>query len=165
MPIYEFYCEDCNTIFNFYSSTVNTSKRPSCPRCKKKTLERLLSPFTTLKRGKSEGEEDDFLPPDLDETKLEHAMASLAHEAESLDEDDPRQAAQLMRRLTDMTGMDLGPAMEEALQRMEAGEDPDQIEEDMGDLLEQEDPFKVEGKKRTGKGKPKPLKDDTLYFL
>jgi hypothetical protein len=30
--------------------------------------------------------------------------------------------------------------MEEALRRMEAGEDPEKIEEDMGDVLE-EDPF------------------------
>ncbi|MCK4728291.1 MAG: zinc ribbon domain-containing protein, partial [Desulfobacterales bacterium] len=36
MPIYEFYCEDCNTIFNFFSRSVNTTKRPPCPRCKQK---------------------------------------------------------------------------------------------------------------------------------
>jgi len=35
MPIYEFYCEDCNTLFNFFSRTVNTDKQPPCPRCRK----------------------------------------------------------------------------------------------------------------------------------
>jgi putative FmdB family regulatory protein len=165
MPIYEFYCEDCHTIFNFYSSKVNTSKRPTCPRCHKRTLERLLSSFTTPRRGKDAGEGDDPLPPDLDEGQLERAMASLALEAERMDENDPRQAAQLMRKLSDMTGLNLGPAMEEALQRMEAGEDPDQIEEEMGDLLEQGDPFTVGAKRGPRKRRTKPFKDETLYTL
>ena len=33
-------------------------------------------------------------------------------------------------------GMPVGGGMEDALKRMEAGEDPEKIEEDMGDLLE-----------------------------
>ncbi|MDH3798752.1 MAG: zinc ribbon domain-containing protein, partial [Desulfobacterales bacterium] len=43
MPIYEFYCEDCNTIFNFFSKSVNTTKTPKCPNCKKKRLSRQMS--------------------------------------------------------------------------------------------------------------------------
>ena len=35
-----------------------------------------------------------------------------------------------MRKLTDVTGLKLGPGMEEALNRMEAGEDPEQVEAD-----------------------------------
>jgi hypothetical protein len=31
MPIYEFYCPDCNTIFNFFSRTINTSKKTPMP--------------------------------------------------------------------------------------------------------------------------------------
>ena len=30
MPIYEFFCPDCNTVFSFYSPTVNTRKIPLC---------------------------------------------------------------------------------------------------------------------------------------
>ena len=41
-----------------------------------------------------------------------------------------------MRKLTDMTGLELGDGMQEALKRMDAGEDPDAIEAEMGDLLE-----------------------------
>jgi len=33
MPIYEFYCEPCHTIYNFFSRSVNTGKRPACPKC------------------------------------------------------------------------------------------------------------------------------------
>lgn len=165
MPIYEFYCEDCNVVFNFYSSRVNTTKRPSCPRCQKKKLERLLSPFATLRQAKSPGDDLDPLPPGLDEAKLERAMASLAHEAEGMNEDDPRQAAHLMRKLSDMTGLNLGPAMQEALQKMEAGEDPDQVEAEMGDLLEDEEPFTMQAKKGSKKPRRKPQKDETLYIL
>ena len=67
-------------------------------------------------------------------------MASLAGDLDSLDENDPKQGAQLMRKLFSATGMPVAGGMEEALRRMEAGEDPEKIEEEMGDVLEQ-DPF------------------------
>jgi hypothetical protein len=60
---------------------------------------------------------------------------------EGIDENDPKQAARMMRRLFDATGLKLGDGMAEAMRRMEAGEDPDAIEAEMGDLLETEDPF------------------------
>jgi hypothetical protein len=59
---------------------------------------------------------------------------------DSIDENDPRQGARLMRKLFSATGMPVGGGMEEALRRMEAGEDPEKIEEEMGDVFE-EDPF------------------------
>ncbi len=164
MPIYEFYCEDCNTIFNFFSKSVNTSKKPKCPKCKTKTLSRQMSAFAFTGKAKEDGEMDD-LP--FDEGRMEKAMQMLAGEAEKINEDDPRQAANLMRKLTDMTGLELGPGMNEALQRMESGEDPDQIEAEMGDLLEEEEPFLLPEKRgKTGQAKrPAPIKDDKLYDL
>lgn len=165
MPIYEFYCPDCNTIYNFFSSRVNADARPHCPKCPREELQRLMSRFSTLKRTKGKGEDEDFPLPDIDEDKMERAMATLAQEAESLDEDDPRQAARLMRKLSDMTGLSLGPAMEEALERMERGEDPEQIEEEMGDLLEEAEPFVQASGKRGKRAKSPPKVDETLYFL
>ncbi len=164
MPIYEFYCEDCHTIFNFFSKTINTNKKPKCPKCKKKTLSRQMSAFAFTGKAKEDGDMDD-LP--FDETKMEQAMSMLTGEADKINEDDPRQAAQLMRKLTDMTGMRLGSGMEEALSRMERGEDPDKIEEEMGDLLEGEDPFILPDKKglRLKKKRAAPLRDETLYDL
>ena len=72
-----------------------------------------------------------------------------------------------MRKLTDMTGMELGPGMQEALKRMEAGEDPDAIEAEMGDLLEDEEPFLMPDKKGGKKGAKRaaPKRDETLYDL
>ncbi|MFH1673269.1 MAG: zinc ribbon domain-containing protein [Pseudomonadota bacterium] len=162
MPIYEFYCADCNTIFNFFSSRVNTKKRPMCPKCDKGPLERFMSRFAVLKGAK---EEDDMGMPDIDESKLEKAMSVLEREAGNINEDDPKQAANLMRKLCDMTGLDMGSGMEEALKRMEAGEDPEKIEEEMGDILEGDDLFNI-AKKGVGASKKKPpVHDETLYSL
>jgi putative FmdB family regulatory protein len=164
MPIYEFYCEDCHTIFNFFSKSVNTTKKPKCPSCKTKTLSRQMSAFAFTGNAKEDSEMDD-LP--FDEGKMEKAMNMLAGEAENINEEDPRQAANLMRKLTDMTGMELGPGMQEALKRMEAGEDPDAIEAEMGGLLEDEEPFLMPEKKGRAKGAKRaaPRRDETLYDL
>lgn len=163
MPIYEFYCEDCNTLFNFFSKTINTRKNPKCPQCKTKTLSRQMSAFAVTGRAQEDGAMDD-LP--IDESKMEQAMQMLAGEAENVNEDDPKQAANLMRKLTTMTGLEMGAGMEEALQRMESGEDPEQIEAEMGDILESEDPFQISSRKG-GKlaNRSAPKKDETLYDL
>ena len=162
MPIYEFYCSDCHMIFNFLSKTVNTKKRPGCPKCENRRLERRVSLFSTVSGEK--GEADDGMD-DIDESKLEKAMGLLASEADRMDENDPRQAAQFMRKLTDITGVNLNPQMEEALGRMEAGEDPEAVEADMGSMLEGEEPFTI---KQRGGGRRKrgaPVRDETLYEL
>ncbi len=164
MPIYEFYCKDCNTIFNFFSRTVNTRKRPKCPKCKTRTLEKQISLVAFTGKAKENGGLDD-LP--FDEGKMEQAMQMLASEADKMNEDDPRQAANLMRKLSDMTGLKLGDGMDEALRRMEKGDDPEQVEAEMGDLLEDEEPFSLPEKKaKSTKTKRKePLRDETLYDL
>jgi len=182
VPIYEFYCADCHTIYNFLSRRVNTTKRPSCPKCGRPKLERKVSRVAIGRGGKKddseggeggEGEGDDFdLPPGVDEKKLERAMMELASEAEHMDENDPRQMAQLMRKLSQATGLQFGGAMEEAIRRLEAGEDPDAIEEDLGDLLDEEEPFFQEPsgeKKKKLRGIVRRLRppnvDENLYDL
>ncbi len=164
MPIYEFYCPDCHTIFNFFSRRINTTAAPTCPKCKKRILTRKISLFSLTGRASDENAVDD-LP--IDENKMEKAMEVLSRQADKIDENDPRQAANLMRKLSDMTGLELGAGMQEALDRMEKGEDPEKVEAEMGDILEGEDPFILTGKK--GKGgklsRPEPARDDTLYEL
>jgi len=120
-----------------------------------------MSVFATPR---NKGEEDDTPLPDLDENKMERAMNLLAKEAEHIDENDPKQAANLMRKLTDMTGLNLGPGMQEALNRLEAGEDPEKIEAEMGDILE-EDPFSFEKKSFNALKHHLPKVDDKLYDL
>jgi putative FmdB family regulatory protein len=161
MPIYEFYCERCDTIFNFYSKSVTTTKQPICPKCKTMKLKRLLSSFSVLSE-RSQGDSEESLP--FDERKMEKAVGMLAQEAQNINEDDPKQAAHLMRRLSDMAGMDMGKGMKEAMNRLEAGEDPEKIEEEMGDILE-EDPFALPEKKVGREKNSIPHKDETLYDL
>src|SRR4030042_3722458 len=162
MPIYEFYCKNCHMIFNFFSASINVEKRPKCPRCKRIKLARQMSSFSTLK---NRGGENDADMPDMDESGMEKAINLLAKESEHLDENDPRQAANLMRKFTDMTGLNLGQGMDEAISRMEAGKNPEQIWAWMGNLLEGEDLFSLKGtSSRPVKQRP-PKVDDNLYYL
>ena len=62
--------------------------------------------------------------------------------------DDPRQMARLMRKFMDKTGLSLGGQMEEAIARMESGDDPEQIEQDMGELMDGDEPFSLETMKK-----------------
>ncbi|NIV11002.1 MAG: zinc ribbon domain-containing protein, partial [Aliifodinibius sp.] len=124
MPIYEFYCQNCNTVYKFFSRTVNTEKIPQCPNCDNVRLERRVSLFAMSSGKKDEQAEEEGMPP-MDESKMERAMAALANEAENINEDDPRQAAQLMKKLSKETGLQFGPGMEEAIRRLEKGEDPE----------------------------------------
>lgn len=176
MPIYEFYCERCHTIFNFFSPGVNTTKTPTCPRCEKTTLKRQMSRFAMVTQvGDAGAGADEGAAAAPDEARMERAMETFAREAETLNEDDPRQAAQMMRRFSEMAGMPIGPGMEEALRRIEAGEDPDAVESELGDLLEGEDPFGAAseaGGAEAGTGKRAsvarsrpPARDEKLYTL
>ncbi|MDD5713089.1 MAG: zinc ribbon domain-containing protein [Smithellaceae bacterium] len=165
MPIYEFYCRRCNTVYNFFARSASTDRIPSCPRCKTVKLKRQMSLFSKVSGRKDEaGAPDDGLPP-IDEARMEKAMAMLAAKADKMNEDNPRQAAGLMREISEATGVKLGAGMEEALRRMENGEDPDRIEQEMGDLLEGEEPFLFEQKGGKASKKGKPRVDETLYDL
>lgn len=123
-----------------------------------------MSTFATI--GKA-SEENDGVMAGLDESKMEEAFGSLMQEAGGMNEDDPRQMATLMRKFTEKTGMNLGDTMEEAISRMEKGEDPDHIEKEMGDRLEGDDLFSFEGmkKKVLSTEKLSPSHDEKLYEL
>jgi putative FmdB family regulatory protein len=162
MPVYEFYCADCHTIFNFLSRRVNTEKRPDCPRCGRPGLERQVS-FFAVSRGQKDEPSEEL--PDLDGAKLEKALQSLAGEMEGVSEDDPRQMARIMRKLSEATGMKLGSGMEEAISRLAAGEDPEAIEVELGELINAENPFADDGIKGLKRKFTPPDHDDTLHVL
>lgn len=137
MPVYEYYCSDCHTIYSFRVAGFAETRVPKCPDCDKRKLAKQISMFA-ISKGRGEEDANDEMP-DLDETALEKAMMALETEAGGLDEEDPKAMAKFMRKLYNSTGLKLGEGMEEAIRRMEAGEDPDKIEEEMGDSLESDE--------------------------
>jgi putative FmdB family regulatory protein len=169
MPIYEFYCRHCHRVLSFLSRAVNTDKTPACPRCGRADLVRRASAFAISKGRKEEPKPETPPGPDIDEARLEKAMEALAGDMDSLDENDPKQGAHLMRKLFSATSMPVGAGMEEALKR---------IEEEMGDVFE-EDPFggllggeggekePAEGKKNLGRLRRMlpPAHDPELYEM
>jgi putative FmdB family regulatory protein len=140
MPIYEFYCAPCHRVFSFLSRRIETARAPDCPRCGAKALSRRASPFAISKGRKEESANPPDEMPDVDEGKLMKLIEELGPEAEKLDEQNPRQAASMLRRLMSAAGLPVAGGMQEALRRMEAGEDPEKVEESLGDALDG-DPF------------------------
>ncbi|XZE32283.1 FmdB family zinc ribbon protein [Pirellulaceae bacterium SH501] len=143
MPIYEFYCPVCHTVFSFLSRSMQNTKVPQCPKCGRKKLEKKVSRFAISKGLKeSDATKDPF--ENVDEAKMEQLMMEMAPHLDenSQGPEDPRQMAALMKKMFDVTGMQPNETMLEAMRRMEAGEDPDRIDEEMGDALDGEgDPF------------------------
>lgn len=136
MPIYEFYCPDCHTMYSFFARRVDTQTVPNCPKSQQHALQRQMSRFA-ISTGRQEvsagagGSEDD-----PQSAQMEQAMMQLASEMEHVNEDDPRALARMMRKMVETSGMNMGEGMEEAIRRLETGEDPEQVEEQMGDVLD-----------------------------
>ncbi len=119
MPIYEYYCPDCSRRVSLLWRSFKDleTREPVCPRCGGKNLRRLVSKVAVLR---SEDARLDNLagPGDMPD----------------VDENDPKSLARWMRKMSQETGEDMGPEFDEVVGRLEAGEDPEEIEKTMPDL-------------------------------
>ena len=119
MPIYEYGCYDCRKRVNvfFRSFSEVETKTAACPRCGGTHLKRLISKVAFVRS---------------EESRLENLAdpGSLA----GLDENDPKSIARWMRKMSSEIGEDLGGEFDEVVDRLEAGEDPEAIEETMPEL-------------------------------
>lgn len=118
MPDYDYRCLDCRRRVSVYQTYAEYGKqRVTCPKCGSANLTRLIN---RVRVARSE----------------ESRMPSLSDPGgwDSVDEDDPRAMARMMRRMGQEMGEDLPPEFGEVVDRMEAGEDPDAIEQDFPDL-------------------------------
>jgi hypothetical protein len=88
-----------------------------CPLCGSSRLERLLSRVRLLRS---------------DETRMDSASDDAAWD--SVDEDDPRAMARMVRRMGQELGEEVPPEFDEIVGRMEAGESPESIEQEFPDL-------------------------------
>ncbi|MCK5787174.1 MAG: zinc ribbon domain-containing protein [Candidatus Sabulitectum sp.] len=138
MPIYEYYCGTCNTIYQFLIRGKRKTEDLHCPKCNAGDLERVMSKFST---SSSKSRSDDEMAADMAD----------------IDENDPRSMARAVRKMADEMGEDLGPELEHALGRLEAGEDPEKIEQELEEMGFGEDdgPGNI--------GAPSPGRDPGLY--
>jgi putative FmdB family regulatory protein len=144
MPIYEFACPNCRVIFNFLSKRMNPGRDPTCPKCGNKQMEKQLSRFAPLSGGKSEadpdtqGPEEDPAMSAMQDPRMLQAMGELERDMGHMDENNPRHMAHMMRKMKEIMPAGVVPKeLDIAIKRLEAGEDPEKIEEDMGDILDQ----------------------------
>lgn len=114
MPVYEYRCQDCNRRFSRFFWRMADAADAKC-RCGSAKLEQLVSRVSMLKS---------------EERRLE-SMADPSKWGD-IDENDPKSVARMMKKLGSEMGEDLGPEFNEAVNRLEAGEDPESIESSMG---------------------------------
>jgi len=122
MPIYEYACGKCKKAFNFLVRNVSAHKTPRCPKCGSGGMKRRISSFRI---GRSE------------ESRIEKLAdpSSLA----GLDEKDPRSVARWMKKMEGELGEDMPEDMSEMMERMEAGESPEDIEASSGEGCQKDD--------------------------
>ncbi|TAN37038.1 MAG: zinc ribbon domain-containing protein [Verrucomicrobia bacterium] len=160
MPIYEYQCEKCGRILNFLVRSMASHQAPKCPKCGHPKMTRVLSRFAPLKGGKKSAAAETAPampgqpPPMPGGDDIPPGMEKLLSEADGIDEKDPRAMGRFMRKMAEQTGEPIPQEMDEVVRRLEAGEDPEKIEEKMGDVL---------GEGETGGMGGPGGGDDTLY--
>ena len=118
MPIYEYRCHACRKRTSVFTRTIGAPAQATCEHCGSSETSRLMSRVAVL-RPDSDGFDS------LDESSMA-----------DVDENDPRSMAKWVRKMSRQMGEPLDPEMEGELERMEAGEMPDDF---VGD--EAEDAF------------------------
>jgi putative FmdB family regulatory protein len=142
MPIYEFACPKCRKIYSFLSKRINPEREPTCPKCGNKKLSKQISAFAFTKGVKepaasaSGGAEGSEPMPDFDDPRIARAMSEMERDMEHMDENNPKHMAHMMKKMKDIMPPGTMPKeLDIAIKRLEAGEDPEKIEADMGDIL------------------------------
>ena len=136
MPIYEFACPKCRRIFSFLAKRVNPGRQPACPKCGNKKMSKQVSRFAMTKGLKEDASGNEPPAPNFDDPRVARAMAEMERDMDHLDENNPKHMAHMMRKMKDiMPAGSMPEEFETAIKRLEAGEDPEKIEADMGDIL------------------------------
>lgn len=135
MPIYEYLCPDCHRIYSFLVRRLDDPRTPTCPRCGATNLRKQVSRFSMIRGGREGADDEGEAPDPLDDPRREREMMRLMQDIEGVDDDDPRQIGRIMRRMHEISGEPLDERMEEAIRRLEAGEDPERVEEELGDVI------------------------------
>lgn len=117
MPYYPYRCLDCRKRFEiFLSYSEYGSVTVACPHCKSQNVQRKIQ---RVRVARSE------------ESRIEN-MADM-DDFDGLDED-PRALGKMMRKMSREMGEEMGPEFDEVIDRLEAGQSPEDIESAMPDL-------------------------------
>jgi len=115
VPIYEYRCNSCQRKSSLFFRSIGQAEQAvlSCPRCGSPELRRLFSRFALGRGSRSEGEE----------------IYDFDRMMSGLDTDDPQSVARWARKMGQESGMgeELGPEFDQALDRIEDGEDPEAV--------------------------------------
>ena len=117
MPNYTYVCLNCKKRFEVFMSYSEYGTRPvQCTHCQSSEVRRRI---TRVRVARSE----------------ESHMESMADPSnlEGL-EDDPKALGQMMRKMSREMGEEMGPEFDEVVDRLEAGQSPDEIEQAIPDL-------------------------------
>jgi putative FmdB family regulatory protein len=117
MPIYQYRCLNCKKRFEvFLSYQEYGEKNVHCPNCTSDKIQRRIG---RIRVAKSEESRMDGL---TDPSGLEGL------------ENDPRALGKMMRKMSNEMGEDVGPEFDEVVDRLEAGQSPEDIEKAIPDL-------------------------------
>lgn len=138
MPIYEYYCPENHTVYQFYAKTLAQGNTvPRCPDNPKYRMRKLVSAFAITKGVASDVPPpvpaDGAAPTPGEDARMEAAMGAMEREFAQVDENDPRAMARMMRRMSELTGERIDGEMEEVVRKLEEGTDPEALEDQLGD--------------------------------
>ncbi len=118
MPTYDFICNKCNQRFDVFLTYAEYGKvQVRCVHCKSKDVRRRM---TKVRIAKSE------------DSRMESMAEGLAN-LENV-ENDPKALAQMMKKMGSEMGEDLPPEFDDVVDRLEAGQSPEEIESALPDL-------------------------------
>lgn len=135
MPIYEYYCRENHTVYQFYAKTLAQGRTiPPCPDNPAFPLEKIVSTFAVTSGGtKSESDTASAgMATGADDARMEAAMGAMEREFAQVDENDPKAMARMMRRMAEVSGEKLDGGMEEVVRKLEEGADPESLEDQLG---------------------------------
>jgi putative FmdB family regulatory protein len=118
MPTYDFICNHCEKRFDVFMTFSEYGKKAvHCTHCESGSVRRRM---TKVRIAKS------------DESRME----SMANDFPGFDgiEDDPKALGQMMRKMGTETGEDLPAEFDDVVDRLEAGQSPEEIESVLPDL-------------------------------
>jgi putative FmdB family regulatory protein len=117
MPLYQYRCLNCRRRFEIFMSYSDYgTKSVHCIHCQSDQVQRRIG---RIRVARSE------------ESRLESLADPSALEGL---EDDPRALGRMMRQMSSEMGEELGPEFDEVVDRLEAGQDPEEIEKSLPDL-------------------------------